>query len=231
MKEIEKSFEAVQTRIEKACGKAGRKSSSIELLAVSKRQPIEKIQHYIQVAQKYGARVLLGENQVQEFDIKSTQLPSELSKDTSTHLIGHLQSNKAKKAVELFDCIQSVDSLKLLQLIDKEAQKIDKKIPIFLQVNISGDPKKYGFLPEELSVVIGSVKESTNISLEGLMTITKLYEHSEEARSDFKAMYDLKNSIDTTLKLSMGMSADFDIAIEEGADIVRVGSALFGVRK
>ena len=227
MKKIEESLKAIQIKIEKACGASGREISSIELLAVSKRQSVEKIQSYIQIANKYKIKALLGENQVQEFELKSAQL----SPKTFAHLIGHLQSNKVKKAVQLFECIQSVDSLKLLKVINKEARKIDKKIDIFLQVNISEDPKKHGFLPEELSSAIAVAQECESLSLKGLMTITKFYEQPEEARLDFKAMHKLRNSIRPSLKLSMGMSADFDIAIEEGADIVRVGSGIFGERE
>jgi pyridoxal phosphate enzyme, YggS family len=187
----------------------------------------------INEAIKAGA-VIIGENRVQEFEDKYDEvLPVE------RHLIGHLQRNKVKKAVELFDVIQSVDSMKVIQEIDKKAQDIGKIQKVFLQVNIGNEPQKYGFGLEEIRQVITDIRSLRNIMVTGLMCIPP-YVPPEQSRHYFKRMkalfdelkreyQDKEDNIDIR-ELSMGMSGDYRVAIEEGATMVRIGSAIFGDR-
>ncbi|WMW22957.1 YggS family pyridoxal phosphate-dependent enzyme [Methanolobus mangrovi] len=177
---------------------------------------------------------IIGENRVQEFEDKCDGvLPCE------RHLIGHLQTNKVKKAVEFFDVIQSVDSMKVLQEIDKKAEDIGKIQQVFLQVNIGKEPQKYGFGLDEIGQVITEIRSLRNIRVTGLMCIPP-YVPSEQARPYFKRMKALfdelkqehqgkEDNIDIR-ELSMGMSGDYRVAIEEGATMVRIGSAIFGNR-
>ena len=177
---------------------------------------------------------IIGENRVQEFEDKYEEiLPCE------RHLIGHLQTNKVKKAVEFFDVIQSVDSMKVIQEIDKKAEDIDKIQKVFLQVNIGNEPQKYGFGLEEIGQAMTDIRSLRNIQVKGLMCIPP-YVPPEQARPYFKRMkalfdelkqeyQDKENNIDIR-ELSMGMSGDYKVAIEEGATMVRIGSAIFGDR-
>lgn len=175
---------------------------------------------------------IIGENRVQEYEDKCADvLPCE------THLIGHLQTNKVKKAVDLFDLIQSVDSLKLIRNINRRAMDINKVQKVFLQVNIGNEPQKHGFGPDELKKVITEIRALRNVRVEGLMCIPPFLP-PEQTRPYFrkmKALFDElkqenRDNIDIR-ELSMGMSNDYRIAIEEGATMVRVGSAIFGERK
>ncbi|WP_319507588.1 YggS family pyridoxal phosphate-dependent enzyme [uncultured Methanolobus sp.] len=178
--------------------------------------------------------VIIGENRVQEFEDKCDEvLPGE------RHLIGHLQRNKVKKAVELFNVIQSVDSMKVIQEIDKKAQDIGKIQKVFLQVNIGNEPQKYGFGLEEIEQAITDIRSLRNIIVTGLMCIPP-YVPPEQSRPYFKSMkalfdelkreyQDKEDNIDIR-ELSMGMSGDYRVAIEEGATMVRIGSAIFGDR-
>lgn len=207
-------------------------NNRIKLIAVSKRQPIDKMKAWIDFCHKKNIEIIFGENYVKEYAEKK----QDLSGNFKTHLIGPLQSNKVKKAVEIFDCIQSVHSEKILKLINKEAEKLNRKMDVFLQVNISEDEAKSGFQKEELINIFNKdfINEVANVNIAGLMCITAFYENKEEVRPDFKKMYELKKEIELInnikLELSMGMSADFNIAIKEGASMVRIGSSLFGER-
>jgi pyridoxal phosphate enzyme (YggS family) len=170
---------------------------------------------------------------VQEFVAKRPELRG----DFTAHCIGRLQSNKVKKALGVFDVVQTVDSLKLGQQLSSEAEKQGKTLDYFLQINISSDGGKSGFLPEAIDgETIKTFLNLTNMRLLGLMTITRFYEEPEDARPDFAALRSLRESLQNQfselppLLLSMGMSADYEIAIEEGANVVRVGSAIFGQR-
>ena len=198
-----------------------------KLVCVTKTIEPERINEAIRA----GATII-GENRVQEYEDKCTDiLPCE------THLIGHLQTNKVKKAVDLFDLIQSVDSLKLIRNINRRAGDIDKIQKVFLQVNIGNESQKYGFGPDEIKKAIDEIHSLGNIRLEGLMCIPPFLP-SEQTRPYFrkmKALFDEmkqenRDNIDIR-ELSMGMSNDYRIAIEEGATMVRVGSAIFGERK
>ncbi len=204
--------------------------ANTKLVCVTKTIDPERINESIRA----GATII-GENRVQEFEEKYEELLS-----CERHLIGHLQTNKVKKAVQFFDVIQSVDSLKLMQDIDRKAKAIDKVQKVFLQVNIGNEPQKYGFVLDEIEQVISEIRGLKNVQVEGLMCIPP-FVSPEETRSYFRRMKvlfdDLKqensgnsDNIDFQ-ELSMGMSGDYRVAIEEGATMVRVGSAIFGNRK
>ena len=224
---IKHNLEQIYRRIETATLRAGRNASEIGLLAVTKKQPLEKVLTYLELVRSRGGTPMLGENYVQEYKRKCENFGSHVA-----HLIGPLQSNKVKEAVSLFEVIESVHSEKVLNLIQKEAEKANKVQKIFLEVNVSNDPAKSGFRLEELSGLVAMSENLTHVNLLGLMTITFNYDHAEEARADFRKLRQTRDCLKFTapLALSMGMSHDFEIAIEEGADIIRVGTALFGQR-
>jgi PLP dependent protein len=233
-KDITVNYFSVSERIASACYRAGRKTSEITLIAVSKKQSIEKMLAYMDVCKQHNHRVVFGENYVQEFKNKKNLLKGEYK----THLIGLLQKNKSKDALVNFDCIESVHNISLLKELEKVAEKNKIKREIFLQVNISSDDNKGGFEEVELRQVFEQcLPQLRFLNIVGLMTITKFYENAEDVRPDFvrfrklkEALYNDFPSMRNKLLLSMGMSQDFDIAIEEGADLVRVGTALFGDR-
>lgn len=190
-------------------------------MAVTKNATVEQI---LPVLQDQNI-TLIGESRWPDAKAKLRSLPPGIEK----HFIGHLQTNKAKDVVEAFDCIESVDSLKLAHAIDKAAQQLGKVMPVFIQVNISNDPSKYGFSPAALSDAIKQfqqLEQFEHLELRGFMTITAK-ESIEDTRKDFKAMKYLQQKY-ALPELSMGMSADWEIAAEEGATIVRLGTALFG---
>ncbi len=224
-------LESILEKIDQACEKAGRDPREVQLVCVSKKQPISKIQALIDCWPKERGRLCLGENYVQEFRDKRDALQG----DFDVHLIGALQRNKARDAVFLFQLIESVHSEKLLRELDKEAGKTGKKIDVYLQVNTSQDKSNSGFEGVELQERFQDLCSSLeSLRVKGLMTITRYYEQREDVRPDFQLMRELADQLNQLsqirLELSMGMSADFDIAIEEGATVVRVGSALFGAR-
>jgi len=198
-----------------------------KLVCVTKTVDVQKINEAI----KAGATII-GENKVQEYEEKRDDLlPCE------KHLIGHLQSNKVKKAVQLFDVIQSVDSLKLIQDIDKKARAINKTQKVFLQVNIGNESQKFGFAENLIAQVLTEVPALKNVHVRGLMCIPP-FESPEETISYFirmKALFDelqQKNQENIAIReLSMGMSGDYKVAIEQGATMVRIGSSIFGERK
>ena len=217
------NFLKVSDNISKAAIACGRNPADIRLVAVSKKVPVEIIRDFLDSAE---TSVILAENYVQDFVAKIKSLP----RNFESHLIGPLQSNKVKSAVENFDLIQSVHSSRIINLISTQSQKINKTQRIFLQVNISADPAKQGFRPAEIESEFAAFQALSNIKIEGLMTITMNYDEPEQARPDFIALRNLRDRLDSKLKLSMGMSADYPIAIAEGADYVRIGTAIFGER-
>jgi pyridoxal phosphate enzyme (YggS family) len=221
---FEKRLEKVELRIAAACEKAGRPRDSVHLLAVSKTKPPEAIRE----AAGCGLR-LFGENKVQEAQSKIPLCPDGLE----WHLIGHLQSNKAKVAANLFRMIHSVDSLKLLNALDTHA---DMSLPVLLQVNVSGEASKSGMAPGEVADVIEAANQMAKVEVHGLMTIPPFTSDPEKARVHFAALRNLRDRLQqetgTPLpELSMGMSHDLEIAIEEGSTWVRIGTDLFGSRK
>ncbi len=191
--------------------------SEVTLVAVTKNHTVDEINPLLEAGVKH-----IGENRWQEASEKIDEIPEEITK----HFIGKLQTNKVKFVVPKFDVIQSVDSFKLAIKIDHEAEKIGKKMPIFIQVNISEEPQKSGVLPENLEALIAEVDTLDHLELQGLMAIVMNTEDPEERRDYFRKMKELQ--VKHGLKeLSMGMSDDYKIAIEEGATMVRIGSLLF----
>src|ERR1700758_3539348 len=223
----------VREQIATAASRAGREASEITLMAVSKTFPAERVAE----AHAAGLRVF-GENRVQEFAGKVAAL-RELE-GAKWHLIGHLQTNKAGKAVELFDAVDSVDSLKLAQKLNEAAGKIDKRLSVLIEVNVGGESAKSGVAPDsaELETLLSAAPRLEHLDIRGLMTIPPFTEDPEGARSYFRRVRELRSTIQarklpsvTMEALSMGMSHDFEVAIEEGSTCVRVGTAIFGERR
>ena len=218
---------AIQQRICAACAHAGRDAQSVMLLAVSKTCAAETIGEAV----KFG-QIFFGENKVQEAKAKIPLGPGK----ARWHFIGHLQSNKVRDAVELFEMIQGVDSLSLAQEISKRCEQAAKQMPILLEVNVAGESSKFGYPPEKLLAELKELSSLPRIVVEGLMTIPPYATDPEKSRPHFQRLRELKSQCEEILgaplpHLSMGMSGDFEIAIEEGATIVRIGTALFGPRK
>lgn len=206
--------------------RVGRDPSEVKLVAVTKSQPLNKIKE----AADLGLRVF-GENRVQEAKIKIEQLREF---DIEWHMIGHLQTNKVKDAVKYFELIHSVDSEKLAMIINKEAQKIGKIQRVLIQVKLSEEETKYGIAEEKVEELLKLCMKLESLKVEGLMTIPPYFEAPEDVRPYFRKLRQLRDSlVDKGYplnELSMGMSHDFEIAIEEGATMVRIGTALFGQR-
>jgi pyridoxal phosphate enzyme (YggS family) len=230
-KQIEKNYCETMERIGRAATKSGRQPEEITLVTVSKTIPSEVVNWVIQA----GARTL-GESRGQELLEKYDQLQQ--PNDLRIHFIGHLQTNKVKQIVSLVDVIESVESERLVKEIDRQCQAIGKKMDIFIQVKVLHDPNKFGILPEELDAFLQKMGAYPNICVTGLMAIAPLWAGEAEKRDCFSQLRKL--FIDTKDKkydnvnmsfLSMGMSSDFETAIEEGANVVRVGTFIFGERK
>ena len=227
---LDHQFEDIYQRIHKACESSNRSTSDVTLVAVTKKQPISKIQAYIDFCHRTNRLPVIAENYVQEWELKKPNIVG----DYKCHLIGHLQSNKSKVAVGLFDQVQTVDSTKLVHLLAREAEAIDKKIQVWVQVNISDDQSKYGVSAEKTDQIVEAILSSP-LEFSGLMTITKVYQRPLQARPDYCALAGLGDQLRqkfglAKVGLSMGMSDDFEVAISCGATYVRVGSALFGAR-
>jgi pyridoxal phosphate enzyme (YggS family) len=222
----------VRERIDAAAHRAGRRPEDIALMAVSKTFPPEAIRE----AYDAGAR-LFGENRVQEYAGKIDSLHD--LKDAEFHLIGHLQSNKAAKAVELFAAVDSVDSLRLSRKLNASAQQSGKKIPVLIEINVGGEVAKSGVAPgsHELEELLSGAQALLHLEFRGLMTVPPFSDNPQQARQYFRQLRELRDqiaarklpAIDMTT-LSMGMSHDFEVAIEEGSTCVRVGTAIFGER-
>ncbi len=257
------NLERVRQRVQQACQRCGRHPSSVTLIGVTKTVPVERIQE----ALKLGLADL-GENRVQEAREKQISLhnacpqgapsPTAPALPSATtaggcgarlgrshlgairwHLIGPLQRNKVKVAVQLFDVIHSVDSRRLVEDLEHHMTTQDQKksLPVFIQVNVSGEATKHGCRPEDTPALAHAVRQTSRLTLAGLMTIPPLTTHPEDTRPYFRRLRELRNAVaaacdipPTGLQLSMGMSHDFEIAIEEGADRIRVGTAIFGGR-
>jgi PLP dependent protein len=215
----------VRERIERAAQKAGRDRKEIALVAVSKTVEVDRIKEAIEAGVS-----ILGENYVQEAEKKIEAL----GKSVSWHFIGHLQSNKAKYAVRLFDAIHSIDSIPLAEELDRRAAQSDRVIKVMIEVNLSKEATKFGADEERVLNLARRIQDLGHLSLEGLMTMPPYFDSPEMSRPYYVALRELKEKMikeGIPLKeLSMGMSNDFDIAIEEGATYVRVGTAIFGAR-
>jgi PLP dependent protein len=216
----------LQERIHAACARAGRDPDSVTLLAVTKSHSPEAVA----AAAQLGLN-LFGENKVQEARAKIPLCPGKLH----WHFIGHLQSNKCREAVELFEMIQSVDSLPLAQEIAKRAEQAAKTMPILLEVNAAGEASKFGYAPEKLLVELEAINALGKIEIHGLMAVPPWSSDPEKSRPHFRRLREMKERCELILgaslpHLSMGMSGDFEVAIEEGATMIRIGTALFGPR-
>ncbi len=224
--------EALIKRVRDAELASGRIAGSVKILPVTKTHPLDAVNF----SAKFGFDCV-GENKVQEACAKIEQARNENAIATSLkwELIGHLQSNKAKKAVENFDRIQSVDSIKLLEKIDAEAEKISKTQRILLQINSGRDPAKFGAEIEDASALLERALSLKNIAVEGLMTIAPLDGNSDKTRECFNNLRNLRDELSEKFnvqlpELSMGMSGDLETAIEAGSTMIRVGTFLFGER-
>ena len=218
-------------RISHAAIRAGRKPEDIKLIAVTKTISIQQIKEAIDA----GLRIF-GENKVQEAREKIQDSRFKIqNSNIEWHLIGHLQKNKAKTAVELFEMIHSIDSLELAEIADKYAEKAGKIQKILLQVKLSDEISKYGILKDNLFELVREISEMKNLRIKGLMTIPPFFENPESARPYFSELRTLRDAAETMgfnlPELSMGMTNDFEVAIEEGATMVRIGAAIFGERK
>ncbi|HEY1765455.1 MAG TPA: YggS family pyridoxal phosphate-dependent enzyme [Opitutaceae bacterium] len=218
--------DAVRIRIDEACVRAGRTPGSVKLLAVTKSHPAQAVEW----AARYGLAAV-GENRVQEAVEKRSQTRAPVAWE----LIGHLQSNKAKVAARAFDRVQSVDGMKLLGLLDREAGALGRVLPVLLQVNAGRDPAKSGVEPDEAPQLLDAALACKSLRVEGLMTIAPLAGGSEAARRTFASLRQIRDRLAPRSglglgELSMGMSGDLDEAVAEGSTLVRVGTALFGAR-
>jgi pyridoxal phosphate enzyme (YggS family) len=224
---IAENLAHLHEQIAAACRHAARAESEVELMAVSKVHPVEVILEAYAAGQR-----LFGENRVQEFQEKSQHLGA-LS-DARFHLIGPLQSNKTAKAAELFDAIDAIDSLKIAQRLNIAAAALNKKLPILIAVKLSHEESKHGLAPAELPALLTALEELESVDAVGLMTVPPWSEEAETARPYFRELRRLRDESLTRFpkltQLSMGMSNDFTVAIEEGSTCVRVGTALFGKR-
>ena len=221
------NLNSIQQRIAAACGRAGRDVSSVTLLAVSKTHPADSIK----AATDLGL-TLFGENKVQEAKAKIPNSPGK----ARWHFIGHLQSNKCRDAVDFFSMIQSVDSLAIAQDINKRADQASKTMPVLLEINVAGEASKFGYKPEQMLAELKELNVLRRLEIHGLMAIPPFSPVPEKSRPYFKTLRELKIRAEEILGaplpvLSMGMSDDFEIAIEEGSTMIRVGSALFGARQ
>ena len=223
---LAENLEKIQQRIHAACERAGRDPGSVTLLVVTKSQPPE----VVAAAAQLGLS-LFGENKVQEARAKIPLCPAQLR----WHFIGHLQSNKCRDAVELFEMIQSVDSLSLAREIAKRAEQAARTMPVLLEVNVAGEASKFGYQPERLLAELKEINALPRIEVHGLMTVPPWSPEAEKTRPHFRRLREVKAQCEQILgaplpDLSMGMSGDFEIAIEEGATMVRIGTELFGPR-
>ena len=218
----------VEKRIQAACDRSGRKREEVLLVAVSKTKPVEMIEEIMA-----AGIVEFGENKPQELRDKYEVLP----KNLHFHMIGHLQTNKIKYVIDRAVLIHSIDSIRLAEAVNAEAKKHDRIMPVLVEVNVAQEESKSGFLVEETEKAIREIAKLSNIRVEGLMTIAPFVENAEENRQYFVKLRKLsvdiaaKNIDNVTMHhLSMGMTGDYEVAIEEGATMVRVGTGIFGER-
>ncbi|MBY0759460.1 MULTISPECIES: YggS family pyridoxal phosphate-dependent enzyme [Sellimonas] len=225
---IKENLKEVEERIQKACERAGRNRDEVTLVAVSKTKPLQMIEE----AYDAGIRVF-GENKVQELAEKHEKLPG----DIRWQMIGHLQRNKVKNIIDKVDLIHSVDSIRLLETIEKEAEKKNVTANVLLEVNMAKEESKFGLFPEEVLSFTDKLKDFPHVIVRGLMTIAPDTDNPEENRQYFSGLRKL--SVDIASKnidnihmgvLSMGMTNDYEVAIEEGATMVRIGTGIFGKR-
>ncbi len=218
---IAERVEAVRLRIADACRRSGRSSDEVTLVAVTKGFTSEVVREGAAAGLRH-----FGENRVQEAQAKLPQL-TDISPRPTWHMVGHLQTNKVKTALGLFDIIHSVDSLHLAEAISRRAPP-SVRVPVLLEVNVGGEPAKYGLSPEELPAQAEAIRSLPGLDVRGLMTVAPMT-GADEVRPVFRSLRRLADSL-RLKELSMGMTDDFEVALEEGATIVRVGRAIFGER-
>jgi hypothetical protein len=226
---IAQNLEAVKQRLEAAARRAGRAPSEVRLIAASKTVEVERLRQAVAAGHR-----LFGENYLQEAQDKIAAL----GPGVSWHFVGHLQSRKAKAVVELFELIHSVDRLNLAQALEKAAAQVGKVQEILIQVNLAGEAAKSGAAPQATPELLREIAGMPHLKVAGLMTMPPWFDEPERVRPYFRALRELRNRlreqciVDTPLnELSMGMSGDYEVAVEEGATLVRVGTAIFGARK
>ena len=225
---VKENLMEVRKHMEEACRRAGRNVDEVTLIAVSKTKPVEMLME----AYEAGARDF-GENKVQEILEKRPEIPE----DARFRMIGHLQRNKVRQVIDKVVLIHSVDSLRLAEQIETEAEKKDLHVDILLEVNVAREESKYGFFLEEVEDALKKISQYSHLTVKGLMTIAPYVENPEENRDIFKKLYQLfidiksKNIDNGTMSvLSMGMTGDYQVAIEEGSTMIRVGTGIFGAR-
>jgi PLP dependent protein len=224
--DIAANLNHVRQRISAACARSGREVASVTLVTVSKGQPAD----VVCAAAQMGLSVF-GENRVQEARAKIGLCPGRLR----WHFIGHLQSNKCRDAVHFFEMIQSVDSLALAREINKWAEQSAKTMPALIQVNVAGESSKFGYTPEKVLAELKEINALPKMEVQGLMTVAPFAREAEKVRPVFRRLRELKEQCEDLLgaplpHLSMGMSGDFEVAVEEGATMIRLGSAVLGPR-
>ena len=226
MSSVAENLERVRERIAQAATKAGRAVDEIELVAITKTHDAERVREGIEAGQ-----ILFGESRVQEARVKIPELPSNLR----WHFVGHLQKNKIRHALPLFELIHSVDSFSLAQEINRIAEEEGMHPRVLLEVNVAGEGSKFGFPPDKLRQDMEALLALPRLSIEGLMTIPPLAKEAGASREYFVDLRKLRDRLETEFQmklphLSMGMTNDFPVAVEEGATLVRVGTAIFGER-
>jgi PLP dependent protein len=224
--DLEANLQSVQQRIQTACARAGRAPESVTLIAITKSQPPERV-----CAAAALGLSLFGENKVQEAKAKIPLCPGKVR----WHMVGHLQTNKCRDAIGLFEMVQSVDSLHVAEELNKRADQAAKTLPVLLEVNAVGEASKFGYPPERLLAELEKLNALPRLEIHGLMTVPPWAPDPEKVRPIFRQMRELKERCEQRLgaplpHLSMGMTGDFEVAIEEGATMVRIGTALFGER-
>jgi pyridoxal phosphate enzyme (YggS family) len=224
--DIAANLETVRQRIAAACARSGRDPSVVTLVTVTKGQPADIVCSAAQLGLS-----LFGENRVQEAKAKIGLCPARLQ----WHLIGHLQSNKCRDAVHFFSMIQSLDSLPLAREIQKWADQSAKTMPVLIEVNVAGESSKFGYSPEKVLADLMEINGLPRIEIQGLMTVAPYSRQPETVRPVFRRLRELKKQCEDLLgapllHLSMGMSGDFEVAVEEGATMIRLGSAVLGTR-
>lgn len=223
---LSENLQQIQARVEAACARSGRPTSDVSIMAVSKGHPASAVKELVELGQ-----VLFGESKIQEAKEKIPQCPG----SARWQMIGHLQTNKARDAVRMFDMIQSVDSLHLAEELQKVADKACKTVKILLEVNVAGESSKFGYAPGRVLDEFMDLNAFPRLEIHGLMTIAPWSPTPERARPYFRRLAELRRQCEDRLGaplpvLSMGMSGDFEVGIEEGATLVRVGTLLFGER-
>lgn len=225
---IRANIETVKGKVAEACRRCGRGPGEVEIIAVTKTVDIQLIMEAID-----NGITTVGENRVQE----AWQKYQTIGQKASWHMIGHLQTNKVGRVLQFADLIQSVDSLHLAREIQRQAEKLRRVVAVLIQINTSGEETKFGFQPETASEAVEEIATLANIKVKGLMTIGAFLPDPEEVRPCFRMLRELRETIKTRIAgsvemevLSMGMTGDYEVAIEEGATMIRVGTAIFGSR-